>query len=88
MRSAISAKPLARLHVSTLTIAEAWTGALKSPHRDRLVDLWQAFLEPFEDRILPCSASWVPREGVKRQAAGFTSRRIFAPTSISATRRS
>ena len=53
MRSAISAKPLARLHVSTITIAEAWAGSLESPSRVRLIALWQAFLVPFAERILP-----------------------------------
>jgi len=53
MRGAISAKPLARLHVSTITIAEAWTGSLKSPNQARLIALWRAFLEPFAERILP-----------------------------------
>jgi tRNA(fMet)-specific endonuclease VapC len=53
MRSAISAKALARLHVSTITIAEAWTGSLRSPNQARLIALWRAFLEPFAERILP-----------------------------------
>jgi tRNA(fMet)-specific endonuclease VapC len=53
MRNAITAKPLARLHVSTITVAEAWTGSLRSPDRARLIDLWRTFLEPFGERVLP-----------------------------------
>ncbi|MEZ4299252.1 MAG: type II toxin-antitoxin system VapC family toxin [Polyangiaceae bacterium] len=53
MRSAISARPLVRLYVTTITVAEAWAGSLKSQHRDRLIALWDAFLAPFGDRILP-----------------------------------
>jgi tRNA(fMet)-specific endonuclease VapC len=53
LRQAIEARPVARLYVSAITVGEAWTGALRSPHRDRLVALWSAFLEPFAGRILP-----------------------------------
>jgi hypothetical protein len=49
----MEARPLARLYVSTITVAEAWAGALRSPHRDRLIALWSAFLEPFAGRVLP-----------------------------------
>jgi tRNA(fMet)-specific endonuclease VapC len=53
MRSAISGRPLVRLFVSTITIGEAWAGSLRSPHKARLLALWQAFLEPFAERVLP-----------------------------------
>lgn len=53
LREAIEARPLARLYVSTITVGEAWAGALRSTHRDRLVALWSAFLEPFAGRVLP-----------------------------------
>jgi tRNA(fMet)-specific endonuclease VapC len=53
LREAIEARPLARLYVSTITVAEAWAGALRTPHRQRLVALWSAFLEPFAGRVLP-----------------------------------
>jgi tRNA(fMet)-specific endonuclease VapC len=53
LRWAIETRPLERLYVSTITVAEAWAGALRSPHRDRLIALWSAFLEPFGGRVLP-----------------------------------
>jgi len=53
LRQAIEGRPLGRLYVSTITIAEAWAGALRSTHRERLVALWSAFLEPFAGRVLP-----------------------------------
>jgi tRNA(fMet)-specific endonuclease VapC len=53
LRQAMEARPLSRLYVSTITVAEAWAGALRSTHRDRLIALWSAFLEPFAGRVLP-----------------------------------
>lgn len=53
LRQAIETHPLARLYVSTITVGEAWAGALRSAHRERLVALWSAFLEPFAGRVLP-----------------------------------
>jgi tRNA(fMet)-specific endonuclease VapC len=53
LRLAVEAHPLARLYVSAITVGEAWAGALRSPHRDRLIALWSVFLEPFAGRILP-----------------------------------
>ena len=53
LRQAVVAHPLGRLYVTAITVGEAWAGALRSPHRDRLVKLWTAFLEPFAGRILP-----------------------------------
>ena len=52
LRAAIFARPLVRVHVSTITIAEAWAGSLRSPNRDRLIALWSAFLQPFGERVL------------------------------------
>jgi tRNA(fMet)-specific endonuclease VapC len=53
LRGAISGRPIVRLHVSAITIAEAWAGSLRSPNRDRLIALWGAFLQPFAERVLP-----------------------------------
>lgn len=55
VRGALSARPLARIYVSTITIAEAWAGSLRSGNPARLLGLWSAFLEPFAGRILPFS---------------------------------
>jgi tRNA(fMet)-specific endonuclease VapC len=53
VREAIEARALDRQYVSTITVAEAWTGCLRSSESDRLASLWTAFLEPFAGRILP-----------------------------------
>jgi tRNA(fMet)-specific endonuclease VapC len=42
----------ADLHVCSITLAEARTGALKSTDPARLLAAWEYFLAPFEDRIL------------------------------------
>jgi tRNA(fMet)-specific endonuclease VapC len=53
LRAAIFVRPIVRVHVSTITIAEAWAGSLRSPNRDRLITLWSTFLQPFAERVLP-----------------------------------
>jgi tRNA(fMet)-specific endonuclease VapC len=53
LREAVEARALEHLYVTAITVGEAWTGALRSPNRDRLLALWSAFLEPFAGRILP-----------------------------------
>ncbi len=40
---ALFAKPIGRLHVSTITIAEAWAGSHRSPNADRWLSPWQTF---------------------------------------------
>lgn len=42
----------ADLHVCSVTLAEARTGALKSTDPARLLAAWEYFLAPFEERIL------------------------------------
>lgn len=43
----------ADLEISAVTVAEAWTAALKSPDASWILHAWTAFLEPFTDRIVP-----------------------------------
>jgi len=42
-----------QVHISAVTVAEARTGALKSPNKTRLLSAWEYLLHPFADRILP-----------------------------------
>lgn len=66
MRSALSARPLVRLHVSTITVAEAWAGSLRSANHAQLVALWSTFLETFEERVLPFDRSAAEEYGAIR----------------------
>jgi tRNA(fMet)-specific endonuclease VapC len=43
----------ADLAVCSITVAEAWTGALKGRAPSRLLAAWEAFLAPYSDRIIP-----------------------------------
>lgn len=43
----------ADVHVCSITLAEARTGAQRSVAPARLLAAWEFFLRPFEDRILP-----------------------------------
>jgi len=52
LRTAIDERRIERLYITAITVAEAWTGSLRSPNRKRLLALWAAFLEPFAGRIL------------------------------------
>lgn len=41
------------VNVSAITIAEAWSGALKRRNSAHLLSAWNHFLQPFSNRILP-----------------------------------
>ncbi len=49
----VRARSPAELEVCAITLAEAWTGALKSPHAPRILAAWEAFLAPYTDRVIP-----------------------------------
>lgn len=49
---AIFARAAARIFISAITLGEAWSGALRSANAAGILSKWEAFLRPFDGRVL------------------------------------